>query len=606
MADQRSKRYSPPTSRLSTLPNFGSLSPIGQSNGTKSLGVFTNPDTLSQLPGLSPTMEKRNNHRNSEPSESQARWIIRIRRLPRTFNEDALRSLLLFATDLEETKFVQASDLTSLDESGFNTALAIFNSEAGASEAKRHLHGKSMDKGMTTMIVESVPNSQSAYNGSRRNTVDGTALRQQNNTSGASNGTNFSENTLSRQSSRFTSSFQQNAGPQAQQGMNSQKINSPLQSPMATNAHAYDFPAPDSSNRLQGLFSPQSPVANAYSDLTRISGKSLINDGNDDDETGELLKDPIGYAQNGRKPSTYGSFIPQFSNLSLDTNTSPTNGNNSYSQYVASPSSSNYVSPQSVRSPPLQTPSRGPTGGPNGNYAARNLNLKHDYPPANPADQNPPCNTLYVGNLPVNTSEDELKSLFSKSRGFKRLCFRTKQNGPMCFVEYEDITYASHALHELYGVQLHNSYKGGIRVSFSKNPLGVRSDTRNHPAMSPHAGQSGYGNGMGAPPGFSTAAGPPPGLMPPGVHGQQTHAPQPMQNNAGRGYPPQYRGISPQSHLQQGTNGYHQSARNLSSGQYAYQQQGFGNLNGFIANSADNNFYSNGNNQSGINGHNGR
>jgi hypothetical protein len=604
MADQRPKRYSPPTSRMST--SFGSLSPIGQSNGPKTLGVFTGPDTLSQLPGLSPTMDKRNNHRNSEPTETHGRYMIRIRRLPRNFTEDALSSILLFATDLEEAKILQSSESSNLEDSGFSSALAIFNSEAGATEAKKHLNGKSMDKGMTTMIVELIPNTQSAYNGSRRNTVDGTALRQQN-TSGGSNGTNLSENTLSRQSSRFTSSFQQNTGSQVQQGMNAQKINSPLSSPLISTAHTYDFPAPDSSNRLQGLFSPQSPVANAYIDPTRVSGKSVINDGNDDDETGELLKDPIGYAQNGRKPSTYGSFVPQFGSLSLDTNTSPTNGNHTYSQFVGSPSNSNYVSPQSVRSPPLPTPSRGPTGGTNGSYAAsRNMNLKHDYPPANPADQNPPCNTLYVGNLPVNTSEDELKSLFSKSRGFKRLCFRTKQNGPMCFVEYEDITYASHALHELYGVQLHNSYKGGIRVSFSKNPLGVRSDTRSHTGMSPHPGQSGYGNGMGAPPGFSTAAGPPPGLMAPGLHGQQPHAPPPpMQNNASRGYTPQYRGISPQSHLHQGTNGYNQPPRNLSSGQYSHQPA-FGSMNSFMANPIDNNFYSNGNNQNGINGHNGR
>jgi hypothetical protein len=603
MADQRSKRYSPPASRMSTLPNFGSLSPIGQSNGPITLDVFRSPDTLSQLPGLSPTMDKRNNHRNSEPSETPGRYMIRIRRLPRNFTDDALRSMLVFATDLDEAKFVQASESSSLEESGFISALAVFNTEAGAIEARKYLHGKSMDKGGPTLIVELVPSSQSAYNGSRRNTVDGTALRQQNNTSGGSNGTNLPENTLSRQSSRFTSSFQQSTGSQVQQGMNPQKINSPLTSPLISTAHTYDFPAPDSSNRLQGLFSPQSPVANAYTDHTRISGKSLINDGNDDDETGELLKDPIGYAQNGRKPSTYDSFVPQFGSLSLDTNTSPTNGNNPYSQYVVSPSSSNYVSPRSVRSPPLPTPSRGPTVGTNGAYPSRNLNLKHDYPPVNPADQNPPCNTLYVGNLPVNTSEDELKSLFSKSRGFKRLCFRTKQNGPMCFVEYEDITYASHALHELYGVQLHNSYKGGIRVSFSKNPLGVRSDSR--PVMNSHTGQPGYGNGMGPPSGFSTAAGPPPGLMAPGMHAQQTHAPPPMQNNAGRGYAPQYRGISPQSHLHQGTNGYHQPPRNLSSGQYAHQPA-FGSMNSFMANPLDGNYYSNGNNQNGINGHNGR
>ncbi|CAG8656777.1 8472_t:CDS:2, partial [Racocetra fulgida] len=41
--------------------------------------------------------------------------------------------------------------------------------------------------------------------------------------------------------------------------------------------------------------------------------------------------------------------------------------------------------------------------------------------PPNPADQNPPCNTLYVGNLPMNTSEDELKQLFSRCPGYKRI-----------------------------------------------------------------------------------------------------------------------------------------------------------------------------------------
>jgi hypothetical protein len=145
-----------------------------------------------------------------------------------------------------------------------------------------------------------------------------------------------------------------------------------------------------------------------------------------------------------------------------------------------------------------------------------------NYPPINPADQNPPCNTLYVGNLPMDTSEDELKAIFSKQRGYKRLCFRTKQNGPMCFVEFEDISFATKALNELYGQPLHNSVKGGIRLSFSKNPLGVRNGQSNNNAvqstMNPHAALPGLGGTVGAPPGFTTATGPPPGLTaPPGL-----------------------------------------------------------------------------------------
>ncbi|KAI8072888.1 hypothetical protein BC940DRAFT_316343 [Gongronella butleri] len=94
--------------------------------------------------------------------------------------------------------------------------------------------------------------------------------------------------------------------------------------------------------------------------------------------------------------------------------------------------------------------------------------------PSNPADQNPPCNTLYVGNLPPSTNEDELRQLFSKCRGYKRMCFRNKPQGPMCFVEFEDVTLATQALNDHQGHCLTTSIKGGIRLSFSKNPLFIK------------------------------------------------------------------------------------------------------------------------------------
>ncbi|CCM03360.1 uncharacterized protein FIBRA_05489 [Fibroporia radiculosa] len=105
----------------------------------------------------------------------------------------------------------------------------------------------------------------------------------------------------------------------------------------------------------------------------------------------------------------------------------------------------------------------------------------------NPGDQNPPINTLYVGNLPtspapggfpLNYLEDRLRDLFSKRPGYRKLCFRQKSNGPMCFVEFEDVNYATKALNELYGNTLNGLVKGGgIRLSYSKNPLGVRTPT---------------------------------------------------------------------------------------------------------------------------------
>lgn len=50
-------------------------------------------------------------------------------------------------------------------------------------------------------------------------------------------------------------------------------------------------------------------------------------------------------------------------------------------------------------------------------------------------DSNPPCNTLYVGNLPAETVELELYSLFASNAGFKRISFKPRPNGPICFVE---------------------------------------------------------------------------------------------------------------------------------------------------------------------------
>jgi RNA recognition motif-containing protein len=89
--------------------------------------------------------------------------------------------------------------------------------------------------------------------------------------------------------------------------------------------------------------------------------------------------------------------------------------------------------------------------------------------------ENPPCNTLYVGNLPPNASELELRAIFSGLYGFRRLSFKPKLGAsPMCFVEFEDIRTATMAMEALYGTMLSNSTKGGIRLSYSKNPLGVR------------------------------------------------------------------------------------------------------------------------------------
>lgn len=418
---------------------------------------------------------------------------IMIRRLSRSISVETLSSMLIFAGDLIDTEFIRSP---YPEDQGFATAVARFQSHTGAIEAQQKLHGKPNTSKETNMIVE-IHSGGVMGSFERRNTVDGTASRTQ--TSSASSG-GSAHGPPPR--SRFGSTFQSN-----------EKVSPPL--PTSSSAGSGEFPVPESSAHFQNLFSPQSPLANGTDDIHRVSGKYTINNDVGDDETGELLKDPVAYARNGQQSATRRPTNPQipvgrFASLSLSTG----NGNGA-SSGLASPSGNGIAS---SRGAPLQSPSS-PTNisSPAPNGFSYNNYPRPQYPPVNPADQNPPCNTLYVGNLPIDTSEDELKAVFSKQRGYKRLCFRTKQNGPMCFVEFEDVSFATKALNELYGHPLHNSVKGGIRLSFSKNPLGVRSGQTNgmgaNPAMNPHAMAPGYGMASGA--GFSSVSGPPPGLSSP-------------------------------------------------------------------------------------------
>ena len=437
-----------------------------------------------------------------------------IRRMPRNTSSDAVNAMLLFSGDLVNTEIVQSP---YLEDGGYTTALARFKSPAGAHDAQNKLQGKSVKD--VAMIVEL----QSPASLERRATIDGMASRQD--TGSTSSASSHGGPPPGR--SRYNSTFQ-----------SFDKTSPPLPTPDSViNGHGNGFPASESNN-IQRLFAPTSPMTNGLGDGNRISGKSVINndDDDDDDDEGEMiLKDPLAFAKGGQqlRRSSHAQ-IPmsqQLGRLSLSTGNSGTPSN-----YTVTPN--NYF--QSSKAP--LHPPHSPTNITNMNTPHAFNMARPQYPPVNPADQHPPCNTLYVGNLPADTSEDELKAIFAKQRGYKRLCFRTKTNGPMCFVEFEDTSYATVALKELYGQLLHNSVKGGIRLSYSKNPLGVRSGQphgmvsnggySHHPGM----GAPGYVNhGHHASNGnnFAAASGPPPGInRPPGfpnfAHSQQVTANHPV------------------------------------------------------------------------------
>lgn len=424
---------------------------------------------------------------------------IYMKKLPRNTTPEALRSMLLFTKDFLGADFVPSD---SPHESGYLSAIARFRTSAGAEEAKALLNGKQNDPSEPPMQVDIVRLSPGGGLGSKRHHFDLAANRANSSSSlGSSNG--------QVRSSRFNGTFQA-----------MDRISPPNSVPGFVNGSSFtSVEGPDVVSPLSTFYSPQSPMGQAVSDRQRLSGKAVIGEDGIDDEPGELLKDPVAYAKSdmsgqlSRHPTNPQMPSRGFSGLSLSTSN------------ATSPPMSGFTSPRSVAPIHSPTSAMSPNSmgsmGPNASYQMSNQHFQRpNYPPVNPADQNPPCNTLYVGNLPIDTSEDELKAMFSKQRGYKRLCFRTKQNGPMCFVEFEDVSFATKALNELYGHPLHNSVKGGIRLSFSKNPLGVR--TGQPGGMGPPTPLSPSGpmlglNGLGIQP-FSTANGPPPGLTaPPGL-----------------------------------------------------------------------------------------
>lgn len=472
-----------------------------------------NMNTTSALPSSNSLLGfSRLDRAQSNTDSKDVAPAILIRKLPRAINLDMLKGMLLFAKDLSDVTLV---DTEFPDDQSYSAAVAYFKSTSGAHEAKKELENKPLS-GDAKLIVEVYSSGNVPFT-SKKSAMDASSARK---TSSSSSLATFN-NGLGQ--SRYNGAFT---------GLT--RLSPPLEG--YSNRHE--------SRPMQAIFSPTSPLGN-----NAISSKSMIND-DDTDDTGRLVDDPVAFAKNGESEAVarreYAShMLPnRFGGLSLNTAGSPINGGPSA---MASPPLSGFISPRSNGHSHTPASAMSPNGltpmTSNGSHPHFGLNSPYgrfQYPPANPADQNPPCNTLYVGNLPMDTSEDELKTLFSKSRGYKRLCFRTKQNGPMCFVEFEDVTFATKALNELYGHPLHNSVKGGIRLSFSKNPLGVRNGQNANTAMSGNTmgmngmlgmmsgpmSPGGYAmpsmsggmtNGTGAPPGFTSNSGPPPGLSaPPG------------------------------------------------------------------------------------------
>ncbi|XP_010928627.1 uncharacterized protein [Elaeis guineensis] len=101
------------------------------------------------------------------------------------------------------------------------------------------------------------------------------------------------------------------------------------------------------------------------------------------------------------------------------------------------------------------------------------------YSPIQNTKDNPPCNTLFIGNLGENVNEEELGGLLSVQPGYKQMKILRQERNTVCFIEFDDVNSAITVHQNLQGAVLPSSGRGGMRIQFSKNPFGRRKDTVN-------------------------------------------------------------------------------------------------------------------------------
>ncbi|CAL9200709.1 unnamed protein product, partial [Musa hybrid cultivar] len=88
------------------------------------------------------------------------------------------------------------------------------------------------------------------------------------------------------------------------------------------------------------------------------------------------------------------------------------------------------------------------------------------YAPVQNNKDNPPCNTLFIGNLGENVNEEEVRGLFSIQPGFKQMKILRQERNTVCFIEFEDLNSATTVHQNLQGAVLTSSGRGGMRIQY--------------------------------------------------------------------------------------------------------------------------------------------
>ncbi|KAL2539082.1 RNA-binding (RRM/RBD/RNP motif) family protein [Abeliophyllum distichum] len=104
--------------------------------------------------------------------------------------------------------------------------------------------------------------------------------------------------------------------------------------------------------------------------------------------------------------------------------------------------------------PPVPMPASAPVPSPN------------SYVPVQNNKDNPPRNTLFIGNLGENINEEELRGLFSAHPGFKQKKVLRQERHIVCFIEFDDVNSATNVHRSLQGAVIPSSGSVGMRIQY--------------------------------------------------------------------------------------------------------------------------------------------
>jgi RNA recognition motif. (a.k.a. RRM, RBD, or RNP domain) len=92
-------------------------------------------------------------------------------------------------------------------------------------------------------------------------------------------------------------------------------------------------------------------------------------------------------------------------------------------------------------------------------------------------NDNPPCDTLFIGNVSPNVSDEDITAYFQNLKGdlFKACKVNRNNNRVSAFVQFVDVATAQEVHASEQGKELPGSDRGPMRIQFSRNALGSTS-----------------------------------------------------------------------------------------------------------------------------------